>query len=152
MRIEPLALVFFVACNAGPADPPAACRALAHAYCHRIWDLASQGCADAIGVSASFSDEKQCEAGFLFGGKTCDQASCNPLGYSASHASNCVGATGSMQCTPDIARERIECPSICCEEPGASVGTADECCSGSAHVVAGFNCGTYSVPASTVCD
>ena len=153
MRTDWIAFVLFLpACNSGPADPPAACHALAHAYCHRIWDLAAQGCADAIGISASFDDEKQCEDGFLFGGSACDQASCAPLGYSASHASDCVSATGSMACTPDIARQRVTCPSICCELSGSAVGSADECCSGSAHEVAGFNCGPYTVPASLVCD
>lgn len=153
MRIEVLVLaISAIACNSGPPDPPSACRSLAHAFCHRVWSLASEGCADAVGITASFADETQCEQLFTFGGVRCDQASCGNLGYSPSHASDCVSATGSLECTPDIARERVTCGDICCELEGAPVASAEECCSGSTHEVAGFMCGSTYVPPETVCN
>jgi hypothetical protein len=152
MRTELVLALLMTACDSGPPDPPAACRALAHAWCQRVWSLASQGCADAVGISASFTSEEQCEQLFTFGGKKCDEATCGSLGYSPSHAGACAGAQGSLSCTADIARERVPCASICCELSGSPVSSADECCSGSTHEIAGFSCGSTYYPPETVCD
>ncbi len=151
------AALVIVGCDSGPANAQAGCMAIAHAWCHRIWELSSQGCVDAAGIAASFANEQQCEDDFEYnavdGRQACSKVSCSPKGYSPSNASSCASAAGSIECSPDIALAGYSCPGICCELEGSSVGFATECCSGSAHETAAFNCGpSFSVPPSLICD
>ena len=148
-----LAAALVSACDGGPPNAPAGCAVIAHAWCHRIWELSSQGCADAEGIAASFESEQQCESDFEFEGVSCPQSSCVPKGYSPSHANDCASAAGDISCSPDIALAGFSCGGMCCELAGAEVSFSEQCCSGSAHETPGFSCGpSFSVPPSLVCD
>jgi len=138
-------------CNSGPSDTRAACSAIAHAWCARLWQLSAAGCYDATGYIANYADEQQCEDEFEFRigqeTHTCASTSadaCGPAkGYSASQASQCVNGVASTACDQDMAFVSLPgaCRLVCCSFAGDFVDSPGECCSGSAHETQTMSCG-----------
>ncbi len=156
-----LAPLLLLRCNSGPPDAQSACAAMAHAWCEQLWNLSAQGCADATGIIASYANEQQCENDYIspFGQTCADAPGCQQSGtaYSQSHGGACVSELGNVACALDIALSPAppDCyiDVLCCSLAGASVGSASECCSGSAHEAPSFSCGpSFNTLPSMICN
>lgn len=153
---------FAIGCN--PSNTQDACNAFASATCHRLFDLSSQGCANAAAVIAQrgFADESHCESAFMFMGFTCAQISTNQCAatsspgpdYSSDRAGACANELDKLTCNADFTLDSTaDCPHVCCVTSGDFPlnDDASTCCSGKVHDIEVTGCGPTPFN-ETVCD